>query len=112
MTDLVVCVSGEQRKLNHVKRVIEAEGWRKVFLVGSEKADVDGEHIAVDEKNTISEISHLLESSLKGRIEGIEVGVNVVCGSGKLHMALMSALLKLGLAVRFIALTREGVREI
>jgi len=38
--------------------------------------------------------------------------VNIVSGDGKEHMALISALLKLGLGIRFVALTKEGIKEI
>jgi len=49
---------------------------------------------------------------LKGKIRGIEAAVNLISGTGKEHMAIMSALLKLGLAIRFVTLTDSGVREI
>ena len=48
---------------------------------------------------------------LKDKVEG-EVALNIVSGTGKEHMALLSALLKLGLGIRFIALTKDGVEEI
>ena len=116
MTDLVACISDESGLLNHVKRVVEGENWNTVFLIAQKRFPVKIEKkfelIVIDEAKTISEISHELKNRLNGKIKGIEVAVNLVCGYGKAHMALMSALLKLGLAIRFIALTKEGVREV
>ena len=45
-------------------------------------------------------------------INGMEVALNFVSGRGKEHMALVSAVLKLGLGVRFIALKPGGIEEI
>ena len=41
-----------------------------------------------------------------------EVGLNFISGTGKEHMALLSAVLKLGIGIRFFALTKDGVKEI
>ena len=46
------------------------------------------------------------------KIKDSEVAVNFVSGTGKEHMALLSALLKLGIGIRLLALTKEGVTEI
>ena len=52
-------------------------------------------------------------SKIRERIgTGFEVSLSLASGNGKEHMALMSALLKLGIGIRFIALTKEGVEEI
>ena len=116
MTDLVACVSDESGLFNHVKKVVEGEEWNKIFLIASKNFPVNlskrFELIVLDEKKTISELSSELKDRLMGKIDGIEVAVNLVCGSGKVNMALMSALLKIGLGIRFIALTKEGIREV
>ena len=51
-------------------------------------------------------------NNLKGRIKSSEVGVNVISGTGREHMALVSALLQLGVCIRLIALTKDGIEEI
>jgi len=38
--------------------------------------------------------------------------LNIVSGDGREHMAIISALLQLGLGIRLVALTKEGVRVI
>ena len=42
----------------------------------------------------------------------MEVAVNIVSGNGKEHMAIISALLKLGVGIRLMAVTKDGVREL
>ena len=50
--------------------------------------------------------------TLKGKIKDPEVDVNFISGTGREHMALMSALLKLGVGIRLVAITKEGMEEI
>jgi hypothetical protein len=49
---------------------------------------------------------------LKDKIKGTEVALNLVSGTGKEHMAILAALLKLGVGIRLVALTKEGFKEI
>jgi len=53
-----------------------------------------------------------IKKQLKDKISGTEVALNLVSGTGKEHMAILSAILKLGLGLRFIALTKDGVKEV
>ena len=50
--------------------------------------------------------------NLKGKIKDPEIDINFISGTGREHMALMSALLKLGVGIRLKALTKEGAEEI
>ena len=49
---------------------------------------------------------------LSGRIGFGEVGLNIVSGSGKEHMAVLSAVMKLGVGYRLVAATANGIEEI
>ena len=64
-----------------------------------------------------SEDNHLvmrdkLIASLKGKIKGFEVAVNIDSGTGKEHTALITALLKLGLAFRFVLLENDKIKDL
>ena len=50
-----------------------------------------------------------LQERLKKLIKGTEVGLSIASGSGKEHMALISALLSVPVGIRFVALTKEGI---
>ena len=52
-----------------------------------------------------------VESKLKDKVNG-EIALNLISGTGKEHMAILSALLKLGVGIRLVALTKDGVEEL
>ena len=54
----------------------------------------------------------LNEGGLSEKIVGTEVALNMISGTGKEHMALLSAVLKSGLGVRIVANTVEGMKEL
>ena len=59
----------------------------------------------------LKELRDEMKGKLDGKLDG-EVAVNFVSGTGREHMALVSALLQLGVGIRLIALTKEGVEEV
>ncbi|MBW3022479.1 hypothetical protein KY308_00040 [Candidatus Woesearchaeota archaeon] len=118
MTELVAMLSTGKGTWGHVSRLIADGTWEKIVLItndfGKEKFnnEKNAEMVVVDSKKPIMELVEDVKKGLEGKIKGPEVAVNVVSGDGKEHMALISALLEMGLAIRLVALTQEGVREI
>ena len=118
MTDLIACLSTGKGTIGHVERVIEGMKWNKIFLITNRvvkesiKCDKPVNKIVIDTTKTISEMSADIKKALEGNITDLEVALNIVSGEGREHMAIISALLQLGLGVRLVALTREGVRVI
>src|SRR3989338_1247737 len=118
MTDLVACLSSEEKSWAHVARLIKEQDWKNVFLITNEyakknfKSGKDVEFIVVDSKKPVFELIEDIRKGLKGKITDLEVALNIVSGSGKEHMAILSALLKLGVGIRLMAVTKDGVREL
>jgi len=119
MTDLVACISsGGKGTWLHVAKVAEELKWNNIFIICNKEAKENFKckkqinFILIDEDKTISELKEYIKNNLDGKINDTEIAVNLVSGSGKEHMALLSALLKLGLGIRLIALTKEGVKEV
>jgi hypothetical protein len=118
MTDLVACLSSGKGTWSHISLLIKQESWDNVFLVTNEfgRENFQGggnvHFIVVDFRKPLAELIGDIIGQLKGRVKGIEVAVNLVSGTGKEHMAIMSALLKLGLGIRFVVAAESGVREI
>jgi len=118
MPTLVACLSIGKGTWGHVSKLIEDEPWTQVILITNEfgkenfnkKEGV--EFITVDANKGLRELREEIQSSLKDKIKDSEVAVNFISGTGKEHMALLSALLKIGVGIRLIALTKEGVTEI
>lgn len=118
MTDLIACVSAPEKSWAHVERLIKEQDWSKIFIITDDsgrknfKTGKKVEFISVDFQKPVFELIDDIRNGLKGKISDFEVALNLVSGTGKEHMAILSALLKLGIGVRLMAVTKEGVREL
>jgi len=118
MTDLVACLSSDEKNWAHIVRLIKEKDWKKIFLITNDigkknfKTEKNVEFIVVDFQKPVFQLIDDIKEGLKGKITDLEVALNLVSGSGKEHMAILSALLKLGVGVRMMAVTKDGVREL
>jgi hypothetical protein len=116
MTDLIACFGSNPGTQAHVQRVIDGENWDKVFVVTSDtksfKNTKNAVIIKIDNNKHIPQLAEDIFNALKGKITDFEVAVNIVSGNGKIHTALLSAVSKLGVGLRFVILTKEGVKDI
>lgn len=115
--DLVACVSQPEKTWNHVQKLVERGEWDQVFIITDEQgksflAPKKTELVLVDFTKPANEIITKIQQVLRGKIADLEVALNIVSGNGKEHMVILSALLKLGLGIRLVALTKEGVSEL
>ncbi|MFH1209723.1 MAG: hypothetical protein V1663_02965 [archaeon] len=115
MTDLVACLSTGKGTWGHVSRI--RDDFERVYLITN---DYGKENFQKDEKTEliplnfnlgIKELRDEIENALKDKLKG-DVAINIISGTGKEHMALISALLKLGVGIRLVALTKDGIEEI
>ncbi len=117
MTSLVVSLGTGKGTWGHVLKLVENEEWDKVFFVTDAyfsdkfKTGKPHEFITIDVKEPLSRLSEEIRKKLEGKIADTEVALNIVSGTGKEHMALLSAVLKLGLGVRLVAFTGEKAEE-
>ena len=121
MTVLIACLSTGKGTWGHVSRLLEGidkEKWEKVILItnayGKEnfKAEPGVELVEVHEFSELQELRDEIKEKLKDKLSLQEVAVNFVSGSGWEHMALMSALMQLGVGFRLVAVMKEGVNEL
>jgi len=116
MTSLIACLDNQKGTTLHVKKVIEGQDWEKIFLIteNNEKLETNKEisYININSNQHIPELTEEIKNNLQNKIPDTEVALNIIASTGKIHTALLSAILKLGLGIRLIALTTEGVREI
>ncbi len=118
MTDLIACLSSGKGTWEHVKQVIEKENWENIFIITDEfgkdnfKTNKQVTFILVNTLDPIKIYVDKIVNGLHGKIKGIEVALNLVSGSGKEHMGVISAILRLGFAIRMVALTNDGINEI
>ena len=114
MTDLIACLSTGKGTWGHVSRLMQAEQWSKIILItndfGKERftSEVAFDFVVIDPQQPLQQLIQELKTQLDGKFTDIEIAVNFISGSGKEHMALLSAMQQLGVGFRFIALDEEG----
>ena len=116
MTVFVACLSSGKGTWGHVARLLQ-EPWDKAIVFTN---DFGKEHftppenvevVLIDTKMGIENLVKEYAAALQHKLRG-DVAVNFVSGSGKEHMALLAALLKLGVGIRLVALTKDGMKEL
>ena len=111
--ELVALLSEKESTWGQVAGVINHGEWENVIIIGNlsaKKFTVKKDFEFIEFKQgSITEIKEDINSKLKGKIKGTEVGLSIASGNGKEHMALISALLSLPVGIRFTALTKEGL---
>lgn len=112
--ELVALLSSGKGTWAQVAGLVNREEWDNIILVGSEFAEkftLDKKHefIKIDTNQNLRELKEEISKKLKGKIRGTEVALSIASGTGKEHMALISALLSIPAGVRFTALTKDGV---
>ena len=118
MTDLIACISSGDKSHAHVGRLISEQEWEKIFVITNDfgmnnfRHEKKVEFVVVDFQKPVFELIEDIKNGIKGKTAGFEVALNLVSGSGKEHMAILSALLKLGVGIRLMAVTKDGVREL
>lgn len=118
MTDLIACLSTGKGTWGHVSRLIVDQDWGKIFLITNDfgkenfKPEKEVEYIVIESRQPIVDLTEQIKEQLKGKISDTEVALNLASGTGKEHMAVLSAIMKSGLGFRFVALTKDGVKEI
>ena len=118
MTDLITYIGEGKGTIAHVEKVISGESWEKILVIASPEHKKESpkderiEIVEIDSQKMLPEMIEQIKKELKNKVKIMDTAVNIISGTGKEHMALISALLQLGIGIRFIALTKEGVREI
>src|SRR3989344_2122329 len=110
MPTLIACLSSGKGTWTEVNKIINSQPWDKVFLItnqfGKENYSVNNEKIeliVIDTFKEIPELVKVIKTNLNGKIKDFEVALNLVSGSGNEHMALLEAVLELGLNFRLVS---------
>ncbi len=116
--ELIALLSSGKGSWAQVSGLMKHRNWDKIIILGDDFAkqnfshEKDFEFIKVDLSKRIKELKETFSKKLNGKIDGMEVALTIASGSGKEHMALVSALINLPVGVRFAALTKEGVIDL
>jgi hypothetical protein len=116
--DLIVCISGEEKSWSHAKKLIEKGEFGRILIIGDEKsvrrfsASKKCDSLALDVDRPATALIAQLSKQLREKSLSFDVGLNLVAGSGKEHMVILASLLRIGVGIRLVALTADGVREL
>ncbi len=118
MTVLIATLGDDGGTWAHLREVIAGDTWEHVYLLSSADQRDALPHIpgpitrlGLDIKQPLPILTETICMALDGKVFG-DAAVNLISGSGKLHMAVLAALLRIGAGVRLVALTADGVRQI
>jgi len=111
--ELLALISFGKDTWRQIAGVIKRGSWDNIILIGDNfakkfTAEKNFEFIEIKSKPLV-ELREEFLKKLKGKIKGTEVALTIASGTGKEHMALISALLNLPVGVRFTALTKKGL---
>lgn len=112
MPTLIACLSTGKGTWTEVTKIIQSQQWDKIFLItnqfGKDNFTPNNSNTELIVVNSdFKEIYGLvkeIKSSLHNKISDFEVALNLVSGSGKEHMAVLEAVLELGLNFRLVTL--------
>ncbi len=114
MTILVSILSTGKGTWGRVFALSRAFEWKKVILIGDsfvKQRFTPGPNdvfLEVDFNKDITGLKKDIYEKVNELIDYPEVALNICSGEGKIHTALISALLSCGCAIRFVELDNEG----
>ncbi len=117
MPTLIACLSSGKGSWSEVSKIIAQGQWNNVFLItnsfGKEKfqPSANTELMVVNDSLEIPELVKEIKKHLNGKISDFEVALNLISGAGKEHMAVLEAVLELGLNFRLVSL-KNGNLEV
>lgn len=117
MTDLVACLSTGKGSWIEVAKLINNYEWKNIFLItndfGKEKftSQKEVKFVIVDINKGTESMKKIIQEALKEKVSG-DVALNLSSGSGLEHMAMLSAMMNIGVGIRFVMAADSEVKEV
>ena len=120
MPTLIACLSTGKGTWAEVNRLLQANNWTKIFLITNKSGEENFKTyppsvslVVLDTDNlSLSQLTEEIKKALGNQISDFEIALNLASGSGKEHMALLEAVLELGLNFRLITVTPNGQMDV
>ncbi len=121
MTDLIINVGLGKGTWREAREVCQAEEWDNILVVtnefGREKFGLEGKEFelaVVDIAQSIEDMKQEVEKAIQEKINSkeTEFALNLVSGTGKEHMAIISAILKSGKGFRLVTAEEGKLKEV
>lgn len=115
--ELVAFLGTDKENWGQITALINRYEWDKIILVKNKSAEdfsasKSCEIINVSPEKPLLELKQDIMDKLKDKLGELEVALSIASGSGKEHMALISALLSIPVGIRLVAFTKEGIEFI
>jgi len=111
--ELIALLSSGKGTWGQVSGLVKQGEWDKIILLGNDfarKFTLEKKHEFIEIKEAgISQLKEEISEKLKNKIKGTEVALSIASGTGKEHMALISALLSIPVGIRLTVLTKDGI---
>lgn len=112
--ELVACIGADKESWGQVTGLINHGEWNKIILIKSSQATEypapEGAHeVILDTTKPLVDLKSHLVTNLKNNLNDFEACLSIASGSGKEHMAIISALLSIPVGIRLVAFTKNGV---
>ncbi len=118
MTILIACLLTGKGTWSEVTKLVQNADWEHVYLVTNSFGQQNYSPTKKD-KTTLIVINEEVDmqaiiSTLQPAFASLfgEAAVNISSGSGKVHMAVLAALLKSGAGIRFVVPTEQSFVEV
>jgi hypothetical protein len=112
--ELVAFLGTDEKNFGQIVALIKKGNWDNVLIVKNKDAadfSYGDETITLDTEQPILELKAEMMEKIKTKISGeFEVALSIASGTGKEHMALISALLSIPVGIRFVVFTKDGVK--
>ncbi len=113
---LVAFLGKDKENWGQITALINRGEWEGVIVVKNKESEGfppgKYETIVIDSGKTLTELKDEIIKKLKEKIPEFEVALSIASGSGKEHMALISALLSIPVGVRLVVYTKTGIEYI
>lgn len=115
--NLVAFLGSDSENWGQITALIKRSPWDKVVLVKDIGVkgfpEFGAEVVQISSADPLLELKDDLIKKLKEKIgKDFEVALSIASGSGKEHMALISALLSIPVGIRLVAFTKSGMEFI
>ncbi|MEM4259526.1 MAG: hypothetical protein QXS38_02075 [Candidatus Pacearchaeota archaeon] len=115
--ELIAYLGMDKENWGQITALINRYDWSKIILVKNKNSEEfvpskKAEIIKIDAGEPLIELKNNIIEKLRNKIGELEVALSIASGTGKEHMALISALLSIPVGVRFVAFTKNGVEFI
>jgi hypothetical protein len=120
MSQFIGLLSTEKGSWAEVATIIRKPRFNEIFLLTnmlgkehfSELPNKNLEVFVFDFNKSIDELTKDFRKALKGQLHFGDIAINISSGHGKEHMALICALLSLGVGLRFITIKNNEIFEL